>query len=92
MHDPRLDAIATDLAALEAIVRGLARSQARRSRTSLVELLAALTDEAERIRTCPVFSGVDRSGVCGVLEAWVEDLKVEAWSSEGATVRRDQIV
>ncbi|HZV84266.1 MAG TPA: hypothetical protein VFF48_04685 [Brevundimonas sp.] len=92
MHDPRLDAITTDLTALEAIVRGLARSYALRSRTSLVELLASLTEEAERVRSCPTFSGVNRSGVCGVLDAWVEDLKVEAWTAEGATVRRDQTV
>ena len=91
MHDPRIDAITTDLTALEAIVRGLARSQARRSRTSLVDLLSSLNEEADRIRTCPTFSGVNRSGVCGVIEAWVEDLKIEAWMSEGATVRRDQI-
>jgi len=26
-----------------------------------------------------------------VLEAWVEDLKVEAWVAEGATVSRDRI-
>jgi hypothetical protein len=90
MHDPRLDAITTDLTALEAIVRGLARSHARRSRTSLIDLLASMTEEADRIRHCPTFSGVDRSGVCGVLDAWVEDLKVEAWTAEGATVTQDR--
>lgn len=91
MHDPRIDAIITDLTALEAIVRGLARSHARRSRSSLIDLLASLTEEADRIRNCPTLSEGNRSGVSGVLEAWVEDLKVEAWVAEGATVRRDQI-
>jgi len=86
MYDPRLDAITTDLTALEAIVRALARSQARRSRTALADLLDSLSTEADRIRTSPAFGGVDRTGVCGVLDAWVEDLKVEALMAEGATV------
>jgi hypothetical protein len=86
MSDPRLDAITTDLIALETIVRALARSYARRSRTNLIDLLDCLSIEADRIRTCPTFSGSNRDGVCGVLDAWVEDLKTEAWMAEGATV------
>ena len=39
MYDPRLDAITADLTALEAIVRALARTWARRSRTALADLL-----------------------------------------------------
>ena len=86
MSDPRLDVITTDLIALETIVRGLAQSYARRSRTNLIDLLDCLSIEAERIRTCPTFSGANREGVCGVLDAWVEDLKAEAWKAERAVV------
>jgi len=86
MHDPRLDAITTDLTALEAIVRALARTQARRSRTALADLLDSLATEADRIRSSPTFGGVNRAGVCGVLDAWIEDLKVEALMAETATV------
>lgn len=84
MYDPRFAAITTDLIALEAVVRALARTQARRSRSALMDLLESLSAEADRIRTSPAFSGVDRDGVCGVLEAWVEDLKAEALLAEGA--------
>lgn len=86
MYDPRLDAITTDLTALEALVRALARTQARRSRTALADLLDSLSTEADRIRSSPAFGGIDRAGVSGVLEAWIEDLKVEALRAEGATI------
>ena len=84
--DPRFDAIITDMVALESIVRALMRSQAGRSRTAMTDVLDSLSTEADRLRTCPTYSGVDRSGVCAVLEAWVEDLKSEAWAAERATV------
>ena len=86
MYDPRLDAITTDLTALEAVVRALARTHARRSRTALADLLDSLSTEADRIRSTPAFGGIDRAGVCGVLEAWIEDLKAEALIAESATV------
>lgn len=85
MYDPRFAAITTDLTALEAVVRALARAQARRSRTALTELLESLSTESGRIRTSPAFTGIDRAGVCGVLDAWIEDLKAEALIAEGAT-------
>lgn len=85
MYDPRFAAIITDLTALEAVVRAVAFTQVRRSRTALTELLERLSGEAERIRTSPEFSGIDRAGVCGVLDAWIEDLKAEALRAEGAT-------
>ena len=75
--DLQLRALSVDVAALQAVVRALARSQARRSQSSLCDLLQALTVESDRLRD-PATANDDHAGACGVLDAWIEDLKDEA--------------
>ena len=78
MSDLNLRAVTNDLVALEAVVRALARSHARRSRSALTELLEALALETDRLRTCALPGDTDALGPCSVLDSWIEDLKNEA--------------
>lgn len=72
MSKHELRAVGVDLIALQAVVRALVRTQARRSPTALCDLLQALSVEAERLR-----DHVEDAGPAGVLEAWIEDIKEE---------------
>lgn len=73
-----LQAVTTDLVALEAIVRALAQVQARRSPTSLGDLLQALTREADRLHAgCSEETDTDGAAKA-VVESWIEYIKDEA--------------
>lgn len=78
----RLQALSIDLVALEAVVRALARSQARRSPTALGDLLQALSEEADRMGETVALFGDSARGEAGcaqaVIEAWMQELKEEA--------------
>lgn len=78
MTATRLHAVNTDLVALEAVVRALARVHARRSRTALTELLEALSEESQTLSAGALPGDPDVAEVCDVLHAWIEDLKTEA--------------
>lgn len=68
----RVDAVAADLAALQAVVRALADVQAGRSRTALCDLLQALQTQAERL-------AVDEDPAAqAVVEAWIDDFRERA--------------
>lgn len=75
--DLPLRALSVDIAALQAMVRALARAQAGRSQSALCDLLHALAVEADRLRE-PVVANDDERVASGVLDAWIEDLKDEA--------------
>ena len=78
MVDNRLHDVTVDLVALEAVVRAMARAQARLSRSSLTDLLECLAEESDRLGAGTLPNDPDVAGVHGVLEAWVEDLRAAA--------------
>ncbi len=83
--DAKIEALSADLTALEAVVRAIARSQARRSPTALGDLLQALEAEVHRMTDrceLPGDTGQDEARSAGaVVEAWIEELKDEAMAA-----------
>ena len=84
MLENRLHAVTVDLVALETVVRALARCQARTSPAALADLLDCLSIESARLGagSCP--NDPDVAGVCGVLDAWVEEIKAEGQAAAAA--------
>ena len=80
--DDKIEAVSADLIALEAVVRAIARSQARRSPTALGDLLQALETEAHRMAERSEMPGdaglAETTSARAVVEAWIEQLKDEA--------------
>lgn len=78
MVESRLHAVTVDLVALEAVVRAIARAQARLSRSSLTDLLDCLAEETARLGAGALPGDPDVAGVHGVLEAWADDIRAAA--------------
>lgn len=78
---PTLQALSSDVLALRAAVRALARIQARRSPAAMTELVQALAEETGRLaETVPFYDeeARDQAAAAGaVMAAWIEDLKAE---------------
>ena len=78
---PTLQALSSDVLALRAAFRALARIQARRSPAAMSELLLALAEETGRLGEAVPFydeDGRDQAEAAGaVVAAWIEDLKAE---------------
>lgn len=83
--DDKIEALSADLVALEAVVRAIARVQARRSPTALGDLLQSLEAEAERMAAqadLPGDTGQEGArSAQAVVEGWIEDLKDEAMAA-----------
>lgn len=82
--DDKISALSADLVALEAVVRALARTHARRSPTALGDLLQALETEVHRMRDQADLpgSGEDEArSAQAVIEGWIEQLKDEAMAA-----------
>ncbi len=83
--DDKIEALSADLVALEAVVRAIARTQARRSPTALGDLLQSLETEAERLggqADLPGDMGQDEArSARAVIDGWIEQLKDEAMAA-----------
>lgn len=82
--DDKITALSADLTALEAVVRALARTQARRSPTALGDLLQSLEAEVHRMRDQADISGSgedEARSAQAVVEGWIEHLKDEAMAA-----------
>lgn len=81
MNKPTLQALSSDMLALRATVRALARIQARRSPAALSELVQALAEETGRLgETTPFYDeeGRQQAEAAGaVVAAWIADIKAE---------------
>jgi hypothetical protein len=75
MVESRLHSVTVDLVALEAVVRAIARAQARLSRTALSDLLECLSQEADRLGAGAHPNDPDVAGVHGALDSWIEDIR-----------------
>lgn len=77
-----LDALASDVLALQAVVRALARLQARRSPAALNDLMQALCEETGRLaETAPFYDERARRqaiSASSVVGAWIQELREEA--------------
>lgn len=82
MTDPIRKATQIDLSALEAIVWAVARSQARQSRSSLLDLLDALSERAEHVRYHSASDQAQCDSITAIIDAWMEDLKAEGCSRQ----------
>ena len=80
MSDSHLRAVSIDLTALEAVVRALARVQARRSPTALCDLLQSLSIEVDRLREAATLidEDLEHTASSGVLDAWIAGIREEA--------------
>jgi len=83
-----LQTISADLAALQAVVRGLCRAYSGRSPAALAELLEGLSAEADRLEQTARITG-DRvqTGAHALVEAWLDDVREEALSNSRAQNR-----
>lgn len=81
MTKPTLQALSSDMLALRAAVRALARIQARRSPAALSELVQTLAEETGRLGEATPFydeEGRQQAEAAGVIVAgWIADLKAE---------------
>lgn len=81
MTQPTLQALASDLLALRATVRALARIQARRSPAALSELVQALAEETGKLGESTPFydeEGRQQAEAAGaVVAAFIADLRDE---------------
>jgi|GEM_PF-5881655 len=73
-----LQTISVDLAALQAVVRGLCRAYAGRSPAALCEVLDGLSIEAERLEDVARLTG-DRAqtGAHALVEAYIDSVREE---------------
>ena len=83
-----LQTMSVDLAALQAVVRGLCRAYAGRSPASLAEVLDGLSVEAERLEDAARITG-DRAqtGAHALIEAYIDDVRQEVLCNSRAQKR-----
>lgn len=80
--------LAVDLAALQAVVRGLCRAYAARSPSALSEVLDGLTAEAERLEEVARLTGCrTQAGAWASVEAYIDDFRDEVLMQASAQKR-----